>query len=212
MSRRALAVGVLCAAAASGCGDRRTPPPDIGRPANPVSFSRAIFPTQGVIFRGPTNWLLIHGYPPEVATIHDGQAFVAIWRYPRVEPLPATTTELRADIPALLRAVRARDRTFALLSARPTTLDRHPAISIEGFETIAGQPLQVRSVHTFYNHAEVVLDSFAPPSDFARIDRLVFTPLLRSVRLRPPSTTATPPTPATPSTTATPPSPAPPHG
>src|SRR5437588_10896495 len=137
MRRRALAAGVACAAVVSGCGDRRTPPPDLNRPANPVSFTRAIFPSAGVVFQGPTNWLLTHGYPPEVATLHDGQAIVAIWRYPRTQPLPASPTDVRADIPALLRVVRARDRTFALLSASATTLDRHAAIEVKGFETIA---------------------------------------------------------------------------
>jgi hypothetical protein len=38
-----------------------------------------------------------------------------------------------------------------------------------------------------YAHgAELVLDAYAPPAEFARVDRTVFRPLLRSLTVKPP--------------------------
>jgi hypothetical protein len=167
-----------------GCGDSRTPPPYLARAAAPTGFSRASFPAARLSFRAPTNWALTSGEPPQVATVHDGQAALTIWRYPRLQPLPTTAAQLQAVIPGLLRAIRARDPHFVLILARPTVLAGSPAVEVTGFETIAGQSRHVRSVHVFHAGAELVLDAFAPPGDFARVDRLAFAPLLRSVHLR----------------------------
>jgi hypothetical protein len=45
----------------------------------------------------------------------------------------------------------------------------------------------VRSTHLFDRGTEIVIDAYAPPGDFARVDRSVFQPLIRSVRLRAPT-------------------------
>jgi hypothetical protein len=183
VKRRALTSALLLTLVAAGCGDSRTSPPYLAGASAPNGFSRASFPADGLSFRAPTNWALTSGHPPQVATVHDGLATLAIWRYPRAEPLPVSQAQLRAVIPALLAAVRARDPSFTVILARPVVLARSPAIELTGLETIAGQLRHVRSVHVFHGGAELVLDAFAPPSDFARVDRLAFQPLLHSVHL-----------------------------
>ncbi|HEV3230306.1 MAG TPA: hypothetical protein VGY97_12580 [Solirubrobacteraceae bacterium] len=180
----ALVLGLVLTLAAAGCGDSRTAPPYVAATAAPNGFSRASFPADGVSFRAPTNWALTSGHPPQIATVHDGLATLAIWRYPRTQPLPVSQAQLRAVLPALLGAVRARDPTFSVIMARPTVFARSPAIELTGLETIAGALRHVRSIHVFHAGAELVLDAFAPPSDFARVDRLAFQPLLHSVHLR----------------------------
>ena len=45
----------------------------------------------------------------------------------------------------------------------------------------------MRSLHAYGRGAEVVLDAFAPPKDFARVDEQTFAPVARSLRLRKPA-------------------------
>jgi hypothetical protein len=44
----------------------------------------------------------------------------------------------------------------------------------------------VRSLHAYGHGYEVVLDAFAPPKDFPRVDPQTFGPVARSLRLRAP--------------------------
>ena len=44
----------------------------------------------------------------------------------------------------------------------------------------------MRSLHVYGFDGEVVVDALAPPDQFGRVDREVFGPLLRSVRLSAP--------------------------
>ena len=41
----------------------------------------------------------------------------------------------------------------------------------------------MRSLHAYGHGDEVVLDAFAPPKDFARVDEQTFAPVARSLRL-----------------------------
>ena len=73
----------------AGCGNDQTASPDIGRIPPPAAFRDAKFAKQGVFFRAPTNWRVNDGSAPnEVATVAVGDAQIAVWRYPRSEPLP----------------------------------------------------------------------------------------------------------------------------
>jgi nicotinamidase-related amidase len=58
------------------------------------------------------------------------------------------------------------------------------AVEIVGQATNHGQRRSVRSLHAFGHGSEVVLDAFAPPRDFARVDKQTFAPVARSLRLR----------------------------
>jgi hypothetical protein len=44
----------------------------------------------------------------------------------------------------------------------------------------------VRSTHLYAYGAELVVDAYAPPGEFARVDRRVFGPMLRSLRVQRP--------------------------
>jgi hypothetical protein len=44
----------------------------------------------------------------------------------------------------------------------------------------------VRSTHIFSHGAEVVVDAYAPPRFFPKVDKTAFKPLLRSLRVTKP--------------------------
>jgi hypothetical protein len=44
----------------------------------------------------------------------------------------------------------------------------------------------VRSTHVFAKGAEFVVDAYAAPRDFALIDRTIFQPLVKSLKIDPP--------------------------
>lgn len=186
--RRLLALALLPAALlAAGCGDSRTPPPDFARAADPGSFGTRQLSGVGLRFLTPVNWGYRTGEAPLVAQLASGQAQIAIWRYPRAQPLPRTLKELRLARHYLAGAARARDRTLKLQAGNIGPIDNRPSVTLLARETIAGQPRSVRSTHVYAYGAEFVVDALAPPSDFARVDRELFVPLVRSLHFSRPT-------------------------
>jgi hypothetical protein len=184
------ASSLACAAAAilaGGCGNQQVDPPDASVPARPVGTTPAFFDQQGLRFGVPGGWHVRSGAAPLVATVQSGTATVAVWRYPRSEPLPKTNAQLTQARDLLLQTAKARDQTFKEAKTAITKLDSHPAIQVRGTETISGQPRTVRSTHVYAFGAEIVVDAFAPAGVFDRVDSEVFRPLLRSLRLQSPS-------------------------
>lgn len=181
--RAAAALALGLAAALAGCGDARTPVPDVTTTAAPGQARSADFPKQGVRFEAPSLWRLVPGAAPLVATVVSGRATVAIWRYPRTEPLPRTHSQLVAARTALLGAAKQRDPTFKATATRITRVGGAPAVVVRGSETVGGQPRLVRSTHVYAAAAEVVVDAYAPPALFAGVDRAVFAPLSASLRV-----------------------------
>jgi hypothetical protein len=179
----ALAVGA--AIALSGCGDRRPAPPDITTPRPPVGTRPVAYPQFGVTVSVPSNWRSQQGAAPLVASITSGTATVAIWRYPRSEPLPTTAKALRTAKAALVRAARKRDRTLKLTRAAVVRFHGHPALLLVGTETVGSERRMVRSTHIFRDRSEVVVEALAPPAAFAALQRTVFAPLLRSLKISP---------------------------
>ena len=47
----------------------------------------------------------------------------------------------------------------------------------------------MRSLHAYGHGAEVVVDAFSPPEDFARVDMQTFAAVARSLRLSRPEST-----------------------
>ena len=179
-----LAVGV---AALTGCGDARTPTPDVTTPAAPSGQTIARFASAGLLLRAvPANWRVQPGQSPLVATISSGAGTLAIWRYQRTQPLPRTHAALRQALAALLATVRARDATFQPLRSKVTRIDHQPAIVLLGLATIDGNRRETPSTHVFAYGADVVLDAYAPAPAFVSSDRLAFLPMIRSMRLRRP--------------------------
>ncbi len=182
----ALALACVAAAGVAGCGNEQTPPPDIGRIPSPAGFRDAKYLEQGILLRAPTNWRIADGDAPQVATVAVGDAQIAIWRYPRSEPLPETREQLEAARKALVAQVESRDSTFRLTSSRLVVKEGLRGVELVGSVTNQGQPRSVRSLHAYGKGAEVVVDAFAPPQDFRRVDEETFGPVARSLKLRKP--------------------------
>jgi hypothetical protein len=179
---------VLIAATAllAGCGNDRTPAPDVKTPGPPIGTTPARYPQHGIAFTAPGGWRLGRGEAPLVATAQTGQATIAVWRYPRSEPLPRSTAHLRAARDALVSAAKARDATFEAIKTAVTRVAGAPAVQVRATETIDGQPRTVRSTHVYKQGAEIVVDAYAPEKHFRRVDAQVFRPLLRSLRITKP--------------------------
>ena len=182
MRRLLLGACVLLA----GCGNEQARPPDISAPAHPAGATPVSFAPQGIRLAAPGGWKVQPGQAPLVATIQSGPAQIAIWRYPRTEPLPKTAAQLAQARDLLLQAARARDSTFKESRTTITKVGGHPAIQVRGTETLAGQPRNVRSTHVYAFGGEVVVDAFAPAGVFGQVDREAFRPLVKSLRLQAP--------------------------
>jgi hypothetical protein len=195
----ATAVSLLLGAGAlAACGERRTAAPDVSRPAAPTGSVARGFPSLGLDFRSAANWSYEIGRPPLVAMMSSGQGVVAIWRYPRAQPLPSRLAQLRSARRALLLAARARDPTFAARQDRILHLAGQPAIELLGVETVGGQRQALRSVHVYAHADEFVVDALAPERYFAAVDASLFVPLLGTLRFPTPvvATAAATPAPA----------------
>ena len=167
----------------AGCGNSRTPPPDVDTPVAPVGTRTVRIAGARLRFDAPGNWRDLPPAPPRLGGIRSGRATVAVWRYERTQPLPRTNAELSRVRELLLGRIKTRDKTFVETSSRVLRADGAPAIEIVGRQTIGGLPVRVRSTHLFYRQAEVVVDAYAPPAQFERVDAGVFRPLLRSLRI-----------------------------
>jgi hypothetical protein len=177
----ALAVVLL-----AGCGNERTPRPDIGQTIEPGTFRDVKYPELGISIKAPNRWRLFGADAPQVATIASGDAQIAIWRYPRSEPLPVDRAQLKAARKALISQVEGRDKTFDLTSSRLVIKPGLRGVELIGQSTNQGERRSVRSLHAYANGYEVVVDAFAPPRDFVRVDEQTFGPVSRSLRLSAP--------------------------
>jgi hypothetical protein len=175
---------MLAALAVGGCGNARATVPDTTTPELPQGTKVTRIERAGVRFTAPANWPGLTPAGRLAGGIQSRTATVAVWRYPRSEPLPADDAALR-EVRGLLEArVRHRDPTFRLRSSRLVHRGGARGIELVGTQTIAGRPVGVRSSHVFSRGAELVIDAYAPPAQFARLDAAVFRPLLRSLKLR----------------------------
>jgi hypothetical protein len=139
----------------------------------------------GITLVAPANWTVSRQKPPLVATVNSGAAIVALWRYPRTAPPPATPTALAETRSALIRSAQASDRTLRLLGTQLGRLNGAPTITLDATERIAGRERRVRSIHMFGSAEEIVVDEYAPTDIFAKVDPVVFSPLRRSLTLLP---------------------------
>jgi hypothetical protein len=170
----------------AGCGNAQQPPPDVSTVAKPSGTTPVSFDAQGIRFAAPGGWHVRSGQAPLVATVQSGPAQIAVWRYPRTEPLPTTKAQLTQARDLLLQAAKARDATFKADRTAITKVGGHPAVQVRGTETVAGQPRSVRSTHVYAGGGEVVVDAFAPANVFGQADRDAFRPLVRSLEVQAP--------------------------
>lgn len=182
-------ISLTLAALVAGCGNERQRAPDATGTQKPAKATRVAYPAGGVSLAAPRNWYRVPGNRPLVAYIVSGRAVVAVWRYPRKEPLPAARGELEQAQANLSDAAHARDRSVRIESTKLVDVNGVKGIQLMATEHITGLLRRVRSTHLFDRKAEIVIDAYAPPGEFARVDGSVFQPLLRSLRLRAPSST-----------------------
>lgn len=179
--------GILClTAAVAGCGNARTQAPDIQHADAPAGERGVEYGSAGVTFTAPKNWQDLPASGPLVGGVRSKTATVAVWRYPRSEPLPEGKTALEEARGLLEARVKQRNPTFQVRESAVRRRGGAPAIELLGSQTVAGLPVDVRSAHVFKAGAEVIVDAYAPPGDFARVDATVFEPLLRSLEVTAP--------------------------
>jgi hypothetical protein len=174
-----------CLLLAAGCGNSRTAVPNLSAPAPPHGFRKLTVSSAGISLDTPRNWTVTSQTAPLVLTLNSGPAVVALWRLSRTAPPPASARGLRVAGRALVAAVRRRDPTIGGLRVTPTQVDGARAIRLEARERIAGRMRRVTSTHVYVSGAELVLDEYAPPAQFATIQRTVFAPVRRSLTLLP---------------------------
>ena len=179
-------LGALLAALAmlgAGCGNEPAPVPDTTTAVAPRGTEPVRYRGAGVALEAPVGWQARPGRAPLITTFTSGQGSISVFRYPRIEPFPRTRAELDAATDQLVAAAKARDGSFRETRRSRTRVDGSRAIVLRGTERVAGQVREVRSTHIFARGAEVVVDAFAPPAQFDRVDEQVFRPLLRSLEL-----------------------------
>jgi hypothetical protein len=183
---RRLAVTVVAVLALPGCGNDRTEAPNVSVVGPFQGTVPVRYPQQGIGFNAPKGWDLNGGKSPLVATAQTGRATIVVWRYPRSEPLPTTSQQLRQARDSLLGAAKARDPTFTPIKVAITRVHKAPAVQIRATETIAGHPRTVRSTHIYTQASEVIVDAYAPADQFKRVDATAFRAVLRSLRISEP--------------------------
>jgi hypothetical protein len=172
---------VLLAAALAGCGYSRTPVPSVVAPSG---FNGVSFPRVGIDLVVPRGWTESVSALPLAATVSSGPAVIALWRYRRSAPPPPDAAALAAARHALISAARARDPGLVVIRSKLTRIGRAPAVVLDAFEQINGQRRRVRSLHIYVHGAEIVIDEYAPPSQFHAVDHEVFSPVIHQIRLR----------------------------
>jgi hypothetical protein len=178
-------LGVLALALLGGCADSRTPAPSLSRVHLPDGVKTVTYLHGRLRFSAPTNWVTQTGAAPMVVTLGSGPALITVWRYPRSpsQPLPADAAALDQARLALISAAGARDPTIRVISSAVVQVSGSPGVELDALETIQGRRRRVRSAHIYTGGAEIVIDEYAPVNLFHDVDRVVFSPLLRSVRL-----------------------------
>lgn len=186
--RRALPLALVAvlATGASGCAERRTPPPDADRPGKPFGFAPVRLEEAGLALGAPRGWNYREPEGPQLAVMNTGTGVVSVWRYPRAEPLPDEPDELDAALVNLTAAARARDPELLVLDESTGRLDGKPAVTLTVSTEIAGRRRTVVSTHAYAFDAELVVDAYAGPREFFRVNAQTFQPLLDSIEITEP--------------------------
>ena len=186
MSRPLAALLTTVALLVAACGAERVEPPDTSQPFATQAPSPREFPAAGVKFRAPADLESATADAPLVTSMSTGSATVAIWRYPRTEPLPRSEDALQAAEEALRGAVRTRDPKFEVERIRRVEVDGARALQVVGTGSVGGRPRRMRSTHVYAKGAEIVVDAYAAPEHFSFADKALFAPLLDSMKIDPP--------------------------
>jgi len=180
---RASTLLVIAATAllAAGCGNERGTPPDLDQLGKPGATEE--FESPGALsFRHPRTWIALGANPPQYASLSSGGALVAIYAYPRTD-LGTDPASVEASRRRLIQSLHERDPGFLIERTELTTLDAAPAVEIRGRGTIAGHPVETRTIHVYKPGVEWVIDAYARPRQFDEANRVAFGLLLATIDL-----------------------------
>lgn len=174
------------AALLCGCGNSRTPAPQVSAPAPPAGFRTLNLPSAAASLSVPRNWVQLGTQSRQLLVLDtSGGGVIDLWRYPLSGRAPHGASQLQVARQRLIAAARTRDPSLRVISARVTEVAGHPAISLNAVERIGHVERHIVSTHVFNAGEELVLEEYAPPQFFASVDRTVFVPVLRSLTLTP---------------------------
>jgi hypothetical protein len=178
-------IGLSCIGLAlTGCGGGLSVAPSLTTTAQPTGFIVASYPSAGVELSVPHNWTITPEKAPMIAVFSSGAATMALWRYPSsAHALPTTFAQLRAALTALAGAIRQQDPSVQITATGTSRVGSAGAVILDALERIDGQPRRVRSEHVYLDGAELVLEAYAPVSEFSRVDHAVFSPVRKSLTL-----------------------------
>ena len=185
MARR-ICIALIACLVLAGCGSKKKTPPSTTQVQTGNGTVTVAVPEAGVSFKAPGAWRRQKGKPPLVYAVQTGQATLALWRYPRTEQLPVTHKALQAAKEALVAQIRKRDPTFKVTKAKLLHVGPKRAVQVLGTGAIAGNRRTIRSTHIYTEKAEFVVDAYAPPTVFDRVDAQVFAPVLDSLQIAKP--------------------------
>jgi hypothetical protein len=175
---------LLCTALLlGGCSSAGVRAPNLSATARPAGFQRLQYGTDGVALSVPRNWTVTAESAPLVAVYSSGPATIALWRFPRPGAAIVSTTALRHALVRLIAAARARDPTLEVQHTGLSAVSGAGAVIVDALERVGHQLRRVRTEHVYAAGAELVLDAYAPPTQFASVDHLVFSPVRKSLSL-----------------------------
>lgn len=116
-----------------------------------------------------------------IGVITSATAVIALWRYPRHQPVPTNPAMLTQARLALIAAVRATQPAVDVIGSRLLRVDGHPAVELDALERLHGLLRRVRSTHVFARRSEIVLEEYAPPDVFRAVEPSVFSAVRRSL-------------------------------
>ncbi len=168
--------------AVSGCAAERASTPSTLLPAS-TALRKTTYKRVGMTVSLPPATVIVRSKSPGVFRATFGEWYVAGLAYKRREQIPRNRRELRAARKRLLAEVRRRNREFKVVSATITRSHGSPAIELVGDQVLDKRALRTRSLHVYKGRAEYVLEMAAPAGQFATVDREIFEPVVRSLRV-----------------------------
>jgi hypothetical protein len=180
---RSVCIALAALLVLAGCGSDKKKAPNVNTVTTGEGNVTVAVPEAGVSFKAPGGWRRQKGKAPLVYAVQTGQATLALWRYPRTEQLPTTHAALSDAKKALVKQIRKRDPTFKVTKAKLLHVGPKRAVQVLGTGAIAGNRRTIRSTHIYTERAEFVVDAYAPPTVFDRVDKQVFAPVLDSLQI-----------------------------
>jgi len=157
-----------------------------GWPDGPTPRRLLNVPAARATLSVPRNWALVGTHNRQLLVVDtSGGAVIALWRYPVHGPAPQSTQQLQFARRRLIATARTRDASLRVISSNLMRVDGHPALALEADERIGAGQRHVISTHVWDGSEELVLEEYAPPEVFGTVNRAVFAPVLRSLKLTP---------------------------